>query len=432
MFSKLKKYLLQLSLFLLPIQTVYIVQDGFLNGQKWQYGTIVFYLTEIILWIVIMFFVIDFFILFKHKEIKAKKTWDKEKIFSISFLLFLLYLFFNTFFVANNFEIAYQLTRWWMLGFLFFIILSSGFLQIKSILWPLVLSSILPSILGIWQFLTQQTFASKLLGLSFYSADISGVSVVASEQVGRWLRSYGTFVHPNIFGAYLVLVIIAVFFLWQKIDNQKQKIFLYVLLFLQTMSLFFTFSRTAWITWLLFIIFVSVYYIFKKKKILWPVIFSSVFFIILFNIFFTLVQNRIQSNSSYEVKSISERLVGYREALNIWEEHRYLGVGAGNYTLASYELNKNRVGSSYQPVHNIYLLFFVEYGIVGFALFVFVLINFVIYWLSVKKVDQIFFWLILAIIFSTLGLFDHYLLSSYLGFLFLSIFFALIYRLSTD
>jgi len=57
MLQKIKKLLLLAFLFLLPFQIVYIVQDNFLNGAKWQYGTSVFYLTEMILWLAIIFFI---------------------------------------------------------------------------------------------------------------------------------------------------------------------------------------------------------------------------------------------------------------------------------------------------------------------------------------------------------------------------------------
>ncbi|OGH85465.1 MAG: hypothetical protein A2493_01210 [Candidatus Magasanikbacteria bacterium RIFOXYC12_FULL_33_11] len=432
MFSKLTKYLLQTFLFLLPIQTVYIVQDNFLNGEKWQYGTLIFYLTEMILWLVVVCFIVYFFILLKQNKIQAKRCWDKEKIFSVALLLFLLYLLFNTFFVAQNFEIAYQMTHWWMLSFLLFIILFSGFLKLKNILWSVVLGSIIPSILGVWQFLTQSSFANKFLGLAMHSPDVSGVSVVASDSIGRWLRSYGTFSNPNIFGGYLVLTIIFTFLLMKRVEVKKQKVFLMVFLLIETMALFFTFSRTAWIAWFLFIIFISVYCLVVNKKVAWPMIFSLVFFGILFSTFFSLVQNRVEVQSTYETKSISERVTGYMEALEIWDSHKYLGVGAGNYTLASFELDRSKVGSSYQPVHNIFLLFIVENGIVGFGFFCFILATFIIYFVSIVKRKQLFFSLILVFIFLILGVFDHYLLSSYVGFMIFSLYLAVIGRLSTE
>ena len=432
MLQKIKKLLLQAFLFLLPFQIVYIVQDNFLNGAKWQYGTSVFYLTEMILWLAIIFFISDYFVLIKNKVTQRDRGWSKEKLFSVSILFFLLYLLYNTFFVSSNFEVAYQMTRWWMLSSLLFIILFSGFLKLKNILCPVVLGSVIPSVLGIWQFLTQSSFANKFLGLAMHSPEVSGVSVVASDSIGRWLRAYGTFSNPNVFGGYLVLAIVFTFLLMKRIEVKKQKVFLMALLFVQTMALFFTFSRTAWLAWLLFVIFISVYCFVVNKKVAWTMIFSLVFFGILFSTFFSLVQNRVEVKSTYESKSISERVTGYMEALEIWDSHKYLGVGAGNYTLASFELDRSKVGSSYQPVHNIFLLFIVENGIVGFGFFCFILATFIIYFSSIVKKKQLFFSLILVFIFLILGIFDHYLLSSYVGLMIFSLYLAVIGRLSTE
>jgi O-antigen ligase len=376
--------------------------------------------------------VVDAVVSLKNKSIKRQRGWSKEKLFSVSILFFLLYLIYSTFFVADNFNVVYQMTRWWMLSFLFFIILISGFLKLKEILWPVVLGSIFPSILGIWQFLSQYTFANKFLGLSIHAPEVSGVSVVASDQIGRWLRAYGTFANPNIFAGYLVLSVVFTFLLMKRVMLEKQKIFLMVILFLQTMALFFTFSRTAWLAWFVFIIFIILYCLIVSKKIAWPIVFSLAFFAVLFAMFFPLVQNRTEIKSSYEIRSISERMDGYREALTIWDSHKYLGVGAGNYTLASYNLDSNKNGTSYQPVHNIFLLFIVENGIIGFALFSFILATFFIYLTSIIYKKKLFFSLILAIIFLILGLFDHYLVSSYIGLMVLSLYLAVSTRLSTE
>jgi len=378
------------------------------------------------------FFYIYYFVLIKNKVTQRDRGWSKEKLFSVSILFFLLYLLYNTFFVSSNFEVAYQMTRWWMLSSLLFIILFSGFLKLKNILWPVVLGSVIPSVLGIWQFLTQSSFANKFLGLAMHSPEVSGVSVVASDSIGRWLRAYGTFSNPNVFGGYLVLAIVFTFLLMKRIEVKKQKVFLMALLFVQTMALFFTFSRTAWLAWLLFVIFISVYCFVVNKKVAWTMIFSLVFFGILFSTFFSLVQNRVEVKSTYESKSISERVTGYMEALEIWDSHKYLGVGAGNYTLASFELDRSKVGSSYQPVHNIFLLFIVENGIVGFGFFCFILATFIIYFSSIVKKKQLFFSLILVFIFLILGIFDHYLLSSYVGLMIFSLYLAVIGRLSTE
>ena len=432
MLNKIKKILSQLFIFLLPFQTIYIVKEQFLNMSKWQYGTLGFYVTELLLWLLIIFFISDYFVLLKKKIIKIDRGLSKEKLFSVSILFFLFYLLFNTFFTTLDLQIAWQVTRWWMLSFLFFIILTSRFLELKEILWPVVLGSILPSVLGIWQFLSQHSFANKFLGLALHAPEVSGVSVIASDSIGRWLRAYGTFSSPNIFGGYLVLTIFFTFLLMKRVVEKKQKLFLIVIMLLQTMALFFTFSRTAWLAWFVFVIFIFLYCLIKNKKVAWTMIFSVIIFTMMFNFYWPLVLTRTNTQSVYEMKSISERVVGYGEALKIWDNHKYIGVGPGNYTLASYNLDPSHNGTTYQPVHNIFLLFIVENGIVGFAFFCFILATFFIYYMSILNKKKVFFCFILAIIFLILGFFDHYLISSYVGLMIFSLYLAVIGRLSTE
>lgn len=432
MLNKVKKILLQAFLFLLPFQTIFIVRERYIGGEKWQYGTLGFYLTEMIMWLVVILFVIDYFILLKDNKIKIQTGFSKEKLFSVSILFFLAYLFYNTFFNALDLQVAWQMVRWFMLGFLLFIILTNGFLKIKDILWIVVLGSVLPAILGIWQFVSQHSFANKFFGLALHAPEVSGVSVIASDQIGRWLRAYGTFNHPNIFGGYLVFVIIFTFLLLQRVKNKKQIIFLNCVLLLQTMGIFFTFSRSAWLVWIVSVVFIFLYYFLSKKKVVWSAMFNLVFFTILFSVFFPLVQARVEVRSRLETKSISERIGGYREALDIWDNHKYFGVGPGNYTIASHNFEQLKYETYYQPVHNIFLLFVVENGIVGFAFVTFMLVAFIIYYSSIMDKSRVFFSISLVLIYPILGLFDHYLLSSYVGIMILVVYLAVISRLSTD
>ena len=60
-FYKIINYLLLLFLFLLPWQTRLIWHEGKLNGGHWEYGTLSFFVVEILLWLVVVFFVADKF-----------------------------------------------------------------------------------------------------------------------------------------------------------------------------------------------------------------------------------------------------------------------------------------------------------------------------------------------------------------------------------
>ena len=105
----------------------------------------------------------------------------------------------------------------------------------------------------------------------------------------------------------------------------------------------------------------------------------------------------------------------------------------GNYTIAAYQLNPDRDGWKYQPVHNVGLLFLIELGIVGVILFWLTVISFFYYCLGLKNIRVMYY--LLFFVFVPVMLFDHYLFSSYIGILLVVVYIASITRfllLSTD
>jgi len=80
--SSLLQFCLGLFLFLLPWPTIYIIQEKFVNGYKWEYGTIGFYATEIILWLTILVFMIWYWQEKKTRARDLKFTFSKMALSS--------------------------------------------------------------------------------------------------------------------------------------------------------------------------------------------------------------------------------------------------------------------------------------------------------------------------------------------------------------
>ena len=59
--EKIIEYGLYLLVFLLPMQTRWIIKTGELNGGYWEYGTISLYSTDILLAVLLVLFVFSFF-----------------------------------------------------------------------------------------------------------------------------------------------------------------------------------------------------------------------------------------------------------------------------------------------------------------------------------------------------------------------------------
>lgn len=431
--EKILKILLSTLLFLLPWQTIWIYQETFLNESKLEYGTLGFYGTEVLLWICVVLFMAWFW---KKREGGWGK-WEefkftKDRIFVLSCLLLIVYCLFSVLWSVDK-NIAFQHSLHVMGAFLFFFMLMIGSLNFKQIAKWFIAGAVCTSVLGIWQFLSQSTFAFKWLGIIHHPVWESGTSVIVGENIGRWLRAYGGFQHPNVFGGYLVVALLFVLFLKSKVSGQWSKVFLFISYILNLTALFFTFSRSAWLA---FAIFLSLYFfisLFQKRLsfIIYHLLLTFVISIILTATFFPLVQTRILGDSSHEIASISERVDLNSEAIEIFKQNKWVGVGVGNYTFAAYELNPEREGWQYQPVHNVFLLVLAELGIVGVILLLTVIYSFYRY----QKADSRYhgqLYLLFFICYLVISSFDHYPYSSYLGLMLFAVFFASLLKLETN
>jgi O-antigen ligase len=199
------------------------------------------------------------------------------------------------------------------------------------------------------------------------SASTPGASVVQLASGLRILRAYGTMPHPNILGGFVLITLLgpAGLFLVSKRTNYPALL----LLFQGVILLILTFSRSAWLGLLAFVlvlIWKSKY--FERQKL---ILLISVIFVTATCALYPLremVLTRIgQQDVTTEKISTLGRFWLDRQAIRIIEKSPVLGVGAGSFIL---ELADNAVqGAPIEPVHNLPLLISSELGVVGLILF---------------------------------------------------------------
>ena len=231
--------LLKIWLVLLPWQTIFIIQEKFLNGVKWEYGTIAWYGSEVLLWGI---FIVAIGAVIEQKI--QKTTYKKHWLFLVSSTLFFIYLWYSTTITLNP-EVSRQVALHLTEAFFLFLILRHGPLTTKMILNYFVIGTILPAILGLYQFCTQNIFEAKILGLVNLSGWKAGSPVIVSDTLGRWVRAYAGFANPNIFGGYLALALAANFFLYQSAKSALDRILLLAAQCLLSFALLATLSRSA-------------------------------------------------------------------------------------------------------------------------------------------------------------------------------------------
>ncbi len=423
--------LLLLFLFLLPWQTLFIAREIFIEDTKLEYATIGFYGTEIIFWLATIFFGIFDFGKIKKQNIKHKKkllslflkkiTKDNKPARFLRILIMaqsiIIYLYIKNIF-SGDVWLGVQHILYIQQGFLLLLLLLLSDIKRQDILHVILLGSIIPSAIGIMQFFSQMTINNSLFGLALHPVLQPGTSVVVSEISGRVLRAYGTFAHPNIFGGYIVAVVASYITLAdEKLKLQPKYYAIFILL---AIALFTTFSRSAWLamTALLMLHLPRIQF----KQIVKPVIaiFSIVFLVLtIFNQ--DIVQTRSSvASSAHEMASVTERISGIEEAVQIFENNWKHGVGVGQYTQALQMYYPYKPIWEYQPAHSAIILFLVENGILV-GIMVMILLISVLQIIEIISFQFLRNSLVLATAIMPIILFDHYIYSSYVGMLILGL-----------
>lgn len=423
---KTTEYLIYLFVFLLPWQMKFILQPGVT-----AYSEISLYASHALLLAIL--------ILFLGQRAKEKECDDDCRPLLYSLLALVFFSLFSVFFAPDKFLALY---RYFIIlsGVSLFFIVRSGtmprnyqdpLLDKIYLFYSFLASVFLQAVLGIYQFLSQSTFACKYLGLAVHDPATLGTAVVETAS-GRWLRAYGGLDHPNILGGVLAVSLIFTAYLLakKKMLNSRQEVWssisLFIFYFIALYALFFTFSRSAWLALLLgYIVLLIVFIINKDKWILGRFIALMVFSIFLIGLatlpFHDLVSARIEGQTRLERKSIDERIAYLFEAKDLLQGHVLTGVGVGNYVQAlSLKDNNKKAAWEYQPVHNSFLLILVENGLFAFlSFFVF------LFFLVRNSRKELFMFPVMAAIFM-LMMFDHWLVSLPFGILFLSFILGLI------
>lgn len=409
-FTDIPEWLLLGVIFLLPWQTRWIAVRGLLNNSPWEYGTISVY-------------ALDCMIALYVCSVVALQTAQKKPFdFTLSHtaaLLLLLITFFSNSFAGNTLSSLFWFAKL-AEGILLFFCITHTHIRFHRVAWALSAAGILQSMLAIWQFTTQKVFASSFLGMSTQDPLTLGVQVVETT-LGRTLRAYGSLPHPNMLGGFLVICIIAAVILFCKTHNPWERISLATVLAVESTALMMTFSRQSWIALGVALV-VLVGYTFIHERTFPSVIAFAIACIAIPMLVFTfsfpeLMHTRVDASARLEQKSVNERQTYIEQSVNILQGHWFAGVGIGNDTayLQSQDRQHStyKSGEKYQPVHNIYLLAFVELGIFGLTtLLLFILSLF--YGASWKNAHTLG-WGLTVVAIATIGLFDHYLWSLHFG-----------------
>jgi hypothetical protein len=191
-----------------------------------------------------------------------------------------------------------------------------------------------------------------------------GASVVQLADGSRWLRAYGTLPHPNILGAFIIVLLAGPAVLFTL--KPRARVWAMLLFFSGVVLLILSFSRAAWVGF-----FASILVIFVKsralerKRLLRLGTAGAVSLLVVLLPLQPLIFARTAGTASVPTETFSviarEWLAG--QAVGVIRQYPLLGIGIGSFilNLAQHALP----GYIIEPVHNLPLLVTSELGLGG-------------------------------------------------------------------
>ncbi|KKU27271.1 MAG: O-antigen ligase-related protein [Candidatus Magasanikbacteria bacterium GW2011_GWA2_46_17] len=369
-----------------------------------EWGRLSWYASEVVLWLCIICFVVRVVSSSIHSGVPRAAPWGTMRLALISLLLFFIFLFVRSLFVSD-FDVALQWTVRVLGASVLFLLMS--FLNEREFrLWLVVFfaSAGAVGVFGIGQFLFQTSPANTLLGVALHDPSVLGTSVVETVQ-GRWLRAYGSFAHPNIVGAYGVVVWLLVIACFPRVRSAAARYGLHALGLSMVALVLLSFSRAAWLVGVCAVVVIGVYAFRKQMRMVYKTLLFQIALVCVVVVLFSpLFSVRLYGQARLEQRSFDERTIGLQTAAVLFKRHLLVGVGPAHSVAFLYQENPGREPWSYQPVHNVFLLAGSELGIVGIIL----IVCFLLLWSIHLPMGDRRFFLGALLILGSFFIFDHF------------------------
>lgn len=264
----------------------------------------------------------------------------------------------------------------------------------SMVIWAFLIGSIGELLLSI----AQMVHHGSIGGMFYFFGErylTSSMPAVAKTYLSgvEILRPYGTFSHPNSLGGFYLLVYCLVLFYQRFVVKYKPSVWHHLILVTSSLLVFFSFSKNAIISYGLVTFLFVFFYLQISCRLCRVGRLLGVFFLCLF--FVSSVNNP---------SSISERFTLIKQGIILFTQKPIFGWGLGQHLYGLSHFASTHPYLFNQPIHNIFLLALVEWGLLLFAFISAIFIQ--VARLTKHKSTLLIF----GIVFIT-GLFDHYWLT---------------------
>jgi O-antigen ligase len=214
-----------------------------------------------------------------------------------------------------------------------------------------------------------------LLGIVEVTTIFHKSAAESATRMGTRVGAVGVFVHPG--NVALFTTIVSTFFLGCYLTNYKKKLSLIVLL-LNVITLFLTYSRTAYLVFLIDM--ALVYYISTNARKPIFTIRNIIKFILplslalIYMVFFSPLSDTFLESDANEM--FDARMMHWFMGFQIFNTSPLIGVGINahlEYMFTNFNLFGGKVIDDFfweNPIHNIHLIVLVETGLIGFVFWI--------------------------------------------------------------
>ncbi len=389
-FDKINRWFIYLFLLLLPTQLgkYFFFPFSYLSGVRVDYLAPTIFLTDILVIILVILNIKSVLKIFSNKWVAG----------------FLLLLVLGGFFAQSTEIFLYRLIK--IIELLcVFAIFKYKKISPKAMFLAFFCGAVFGLTLVILQFINKHSLQGifYFFGERYLNLSMPGIAK-AVLQGREFLRPYGTFSHPNSLAGFYLLIY-AFFLNNYKVNSWLKNIFLAV----SFLIILFSFSKTA----LIVLVLVQTLYLVRKEfkdNFCLPCVVSKILLFAVPIVIFTLAKT--------DPLSLEKRFLLVQNSLALISHHLFLGVGLGNYLIAQARLPSSLVSFPYQPVHNIFLLFSAETGLISVLFLAYFGLK---KFLSVRR-NAAFVACCLVMVLT--GLLDHYWLTLQQNFLLMGVIFG--------
>jgi hypothetical protein len=408
----------RLAILTLPWQTRWF-HDASLAGWPWEQGRWSVYAS----WVFLIATVVSGWP-YLRSQLRSSRVRRASCFFAALFACTVIPTVFHSDVLARFVAVS----QWWIEALLllaFGLTLAGAKVGWRSVATWIVISLIPEALLGVAQYAMQTVVGFKWLGIAPHLTQTPGTAVVEFG-LWRYLRVYAGFPHPNIFGGWLVVGILAAFLLAATAETKKSALFAIMTSALFSVALVLTFSRGAWLALAAGVVVMMIFgrsavsasergnisytdAVSRKltKQFFYLAVAASALGILIVGASQrAVVFARTDTSSRLEAKSITQREMSLSDGLAIFRRHPLFGSGP-NAELLDAPNASVKASAPLEPPHNVLLLMLDDLGVIGVVLLA------CFAWPFVRRIPR-FAWPFAAAV-VVIGLVDHYPWSTWSG-----------------